>query len=328
MANPVPTSTPVDNASYKDDDNDYDVDEDFIKYPFTRWNVRAGRFRPISSTILECLPAGIYEADTDSEGMFLSQVDFPADSLLSLPGMPIDFILSQIDKFWRREKAFEECGFLHKRGILLYGPAGCGKTSIIRLLCNQLIQQDGIVLYINNNISLNSSALHFIRSIEPTRKILTIIEDIEEYTESGNSSSRHILSLLDGEEQINHVVHIATTNKPEVLEDRIVKRPGRFDLVIGLNPPTAEARYAYLKSIVKNFMPEEKLQELVKRTSGLGLAHLRELIAATYCLELPLDETLERLQDNSKRSPKIKKNSDENGCGFTVNFFSKEIKKT
>jgi energy-coupling factor transporter ATP-binding protein EcfA2 len=297
-----------------------DVDSELEEQPYTRWYVRNGKFRPVGSTV-ERLPAGIYEADNDNDGMYLENIDFPADALLRLPGTPVDYILEQIDKFWAKEAIFAECGFLHKRGILLYGPAGCGKTSIIKLLCNQLIQDhDGVVLYITN-VQLSSQALADIRAVEPDRKVLTIIEDIEEYTESSNSRPRQMLALLDGEEQINHVVHLATTNKPEVLEDRIVKRPGRFDLVIGLNPPVAEARYQYMKNIVKDSMTEEKLQELVTETAGLGLAHLRELIVATHCLGLDLEETLTRLQDNRKRSPKIKKTSGESELGFTVNFF-------
>ncbi len=245
---------------------------------------------------------------------------FPSDNLLRLPGMPIEFILNQIDTFWKREQLFKDTGLLHKRGILMYGPAGCGKTSIIRLLCDDIVRRNGIVIMVTN-CRLAETALGGIRQIEPRRPILTIIEDIETFMgpSDESSSARALLALLDGETQVDHIVHLATTNKPEQLEDRIVKRPGRFDLVVGLNHPVAEARKAYLYNILKDHVTEKELQEMVNETEGLGLAHLRELVVANYCLGLDRKETLARLKHGFKEKLKIKKSKTEQ-LGFTINF--------
>jgi SpoVK/Ycf46/Vps4 family AAA+-type ATPase len=266
------------------------------------------------------VPAGIYEIDNDNSGWFLSKVKFPSDTLLRLPGMPIEFILNQIDTFWKREELFKQTGLLHKRGILMYGPAGCGKTSIIRLLCDDIVQRGGIVIMVTN-CRLAETALGGIRQIETRRPILTIIEDIETFMgpSDESSSARALLALLDGETQVDHIVHLATTNKPEQLEDRIVKRPGRFDLVVGLNHPVEDARKAYLYNLLKDHVTPEELQDMVDETEGLGLAHLRELVVANYCLGLDRKETLARLKTNFKKTLKIKKNKGE-GMGFTVNF--------
>ena len=265
----------------------------------------------------DTIPAGIYEIDNDNSGWFLSKVKFPSDNLLRLPGMPIEFILNQIEAFWTREKLFKQTGLLHKRGILMYGPAGCGKTSIIRLLCDDLVKRDGIVIMVTN-CRLAESALGGIRQIEPRRPILTIIEDIETFMGASDesSSARALLALLDGETQVDHVVHLATTNKPEQLEDRIVKRPGRFDLVVGLNHPVAEARREYLHNLLHEHVKPAELNAMVEETEGLGLAHLRELVVASYCLGLDRRETLARLKTNfRKNSLKMKKSG---GTGHGV----------
>jgi hypothetical protein len=292
-------------------------DEDQAYY---HWSKRNGVFRPVGHT-QDTVPAGIYEIDNDNGGWFLSKVKFPSDALLRLPGMPIDFILNQIDAFWKREELFKQTGLLHKRGILMYGPAGCGKTSIIRLLCDDIVKRDGIVIMVTN-CRLAETALGGIRQIEPRRPILTIIEDIETFMGSSDesSSARALLALLDGETQVDHIVHLATTNKPEQLEDRIVKRPGRFDLVVGLNHPVADARKAYLFNLLHEHVTPEELQEMVDDTEGLGLAHLRELVVASYCLGMDRKETLARLRTNFKDKLKIKKGASAAQLGFTVNF--------
>jgi hypothetical protein len=285
---------------------------------FYHWSKRNGLYRPVGKTQDE-VPAGIYEIDNDNAGWYLSKVNFPSDKLLRLPGMPIDFILDQIRVFWEREQLFKQTELLHKRGILMYGPAGCGKTSIIRLLCDDIVRRDGIVIMVTN-CRLAENALGGIRQIEPRRPILTIIEDIETFMGSSDesSSARALLALLDGETQVDHIVHLATTNKPDQLEDRIVKRPGRFDLVVGLNHPVADARKAYLDSLLGDHVTPAEVQEMVEETEGLGLAHLRELVVASYCLGLDRAETLARLKTNFKKSIKMKRSGDT--MGFTTNF--------
>src|SRR5271157_4783170 len=292
---------------------------------YFHWSKRNGSYRPVGHT-QDTIPAGIYEIDNDNSGWFLSKVKFPSDNLLRLPGMPIEFILSQIDTFWKREKMFKDTGLLHKRGILMYGPAGCGKTSIIRLLCYYFEQKAAYDIMVTN-CRLAETALGGIRQIEPRRPILTIIEDIETFMGASDesSSARALLALLDGETQVDHIVHLATTNKPDQLEDRIVKRPGRFDLVIGLNHPVADARRAYLENLLHEHVTATEMDEMVEETEGLGLAHLRELVVANYCLGLDRKETLARLRHGFKEKLKVKKSPNES-MGFTTAFPEKDGK--
>src|SRR5271170_6048414 len=306
----TPKQTTADDSEDGDDEDQY-----------YHWSKRNGVYRPVGHT-QDQVPAGIYEIDNDNSGWFLSKVKFPSDNLLRLPGMPIDYILGQIDTFWTREELFKQTGLLHKRGILMYGHAGCGKTSIIRLLCDDIVHKRGGIVVMVTNCRLAETALGGIRQIEPRRPILTIIEDIETFMGASDesSSARALLALLDGETQVDHVVHLATTNKPDLLEDRIVKRPGRFDLVIGLNHPVADARKAYLYNILKDHVTEEELQSMTDETEGLGLAHLRELVVASYCLGLDRKETLARLKSDFKAKLKAGGKNKGGDMGFTVNF--------
>jgi SpoVK/Ycf46/Vps4 family AAA+-type ATPase len=202
--------------------------------------------------------------------------------------------------------------------VLFYGPAGCGKTSIIRMLANEIIKRGGIVLSITD-IDNDQDILLKLREVEPARPVMCIFEDIEKLLENKETES-DTLSFLDGEKQIGNVINVATTNKPDALEDRIMKRPGRFDLVIGLNPPVSEARRAYLVRLFKNHATLEQMDNMVEQTAGLGMAHLRELAVAMLAFQHSFDETIRRLKGNIKEVFRMSKVGDKSVEGFTLGF--------
>lgn len=289
---------------------------------YSHWAKRKDRYYPTNVTH-DSIPSGVYEAKEDSEGMvFFRQIVFPADDLLTMPGMPTAYILDQIRNFWNKEDIFKKFGLLFKRGILLYGPSGCGKTSIIRQLCDEVMKRDGVVVSVSDMEDTQGILLK-LREIEPNRPILTIFEDIEKMMDDSDKAS-DVLSFLDGEKQISNIVHLATTNKPDILEDRLLRRPGRFDLVIGLNPPVAEARRMYLKRLLGDDIEEIKLARIVDDTEGMGLAHLRELVVSIACLGIDYESTLKRMKGNIKDTIKMPKIGQRMETGYTLGFMKEE----
>jgi hypothetical protein len=286
------------------------------------WVSESGyRYKPVA--IMEkSLPTGIYTFhNTQNDGIVFQTQTFPTDQLISLPDLPSDYILDQMQKFWKNGAVYKERGFVHKRGILLYGKPGCGKTSVARQMCDEVMKVGGVVFSISD-FSLATAAISMFRSAEPDRPILTLQEDIEGLF-TGNEGEHQVkcaLSFLDGQDQFNNIVHIATTNKPEMLEDRFIKRPGRFDLVIGVKSPTEATRVAYIKFTCKDKVSEAELSELVEKTKGLELAYLREIAASFLCLGIPIEESVARLQANSKVKY-LKNDSDKGGeMGFVVGY--------
>jgi hypothetical protein len=281
------------------------------------WALGNGSYRSVDD-VRRVLPPGLYTLDVEDGHKVYSPVTAPADEAVDLPGLPSKYLMDQIRLFWSRADRYEKYHLLQKRGVLLYGEPGCGKTSIISLLSRDLIKIGGVIFLIDDFDTANICIQHF-RQIEPSRPIMTVMEDIEG-TFSGDQGNREVkaaLSLLDGQNQVNNITHLATTNQPELLADRFIKRPGRFDLVIGIHAPEAETRAAYLKYVTQDQISEEDLKHLVDKTEGLSLAYLREIASTYLCLDIPVDETLERLQKNFKLKT-LKKNSTR--LGFSIGY--------
>ena len=131
------------------------------------------------------------------------------------------------------------------------------------------------------NPQITFAVLPMIRRIEPTRPLILVMEDIDEMI--GGHGEHEILSLLDGEKQIDNIVQIATTNHPERLGARILNRPSRFDERIFVGMPSAESRLAYIQNALERggleALEGAELMRWRDDTEGMSIAHLRELIA-------------------------------------------------
>lgn len=267
------------------------------------WSVSNGRnFFPSESTV-EQLPPGYYTVESTNTGLYFAQATMTLDGLIVLPDTTSEEILKHIEYFWTREEKFRELGFLWKRGILLYGPAGGGKTSTLQLLSKRIIEKGGLSIYLKSP-QITTKGLEVLRRIEPKRPIIVLLEDIDAIIDDYGESS--VLALLDGELQIDNVVFIATTNYPEKLDKRLVNRPSRFDLVRYIGMPSAEARTIYLKSKNPRLAKPENLKELtswVEQTEGFSVAHLKELILAVEALNEPFENTIQRLKAMINSTP-------------------------
>lgn len=263
------------------------------------------------------LPPAVYTVGFDeSKGPFFTERDIKLDELLILPDTNCDRVLNDIKDFWGREDKFREMGFLWKRGILLWGPPGGGKTSLIQMLAKEIVSLGGLTIFAEYPRNV-VKALDAFRQIEPDRPIVVILEDIDAIVK--NFGEADLLALLDGETQIDNVVYLATTNYPESLDRRLVNRPSRFDEVIKISMPSAEARRVFLKTKIKRFQELQHYTELDKwvvGSEGMSIAHLRELIVSVECLGRNVDDAIKRL----KLMNKVKSSSsqdDKSGMGFT-----------
>jgi hypothetical protein len=266
----------------------------------TQWVVMPNAMYAAAGPTTEHLPVGAYCLESTPAGIFFVAKKILTDTLIDLGNSNSLRVIEGIKLFWKRKQRFIDRGILYKRGILMWGPPGSGKTATLALLVEDLIKQGGIVVLVQHP-SLAVHALRQLRKIEPERPLIVVLEDVEEII---NAHGEHdLLALLDGEHQTDNVVNIATTNYPEMLGARIINRPSRFDEVVKIGMPSAEMREQYLWHLLDSEVEKHPVAQWVRNTEGMSIAHLKELVVAVTCLEQPYEQVIARLK-TMKSTPK------------------------
>lgn len=262
------------------------------------------------------LPAGLYRTMATNNGHFFVKVRYDNDAIIKLPGTASEQIMQEIVAFWALHDEFKKRGLVHKRGVLMVGPQGSGKTATISQLIDLIINEhDGVAVYLDHP-SIAASCLQMIRRIEPGRPVVCILEDLDALIQKYGESE--YLALLDGESQIDHVVFVGTTNYPEKLDKRITDRPSRFDLVIEVPVPTREARATFIRAKEPN-VSDADLNVWLKMTDGYSIAHLREFLILVAIFKKTVGEAKARLDGmrESRRSSDKLDDGLKTGAGFT-----------
>lgn len=262
--------------------------------PCRGYMVEGQSFYAVGETIHE-LPPAFYQCAVDNYGKpYMRQMDISIDDLIDLQDATAKMLAREFVDFWERAELFRAAGFSQKRGILLYGPPGSGKTSAIMSMAHHMIERlKGVVIVADRPEVMVECLAHF-RMNEPERPAIILYEDMDTLVQRFGEAG--YLSLLDGEHQVNHVVNVATTNYPECLDRRFVDRPGRFDRVEYVGMPCAEVRRRYLEAKAPDVAPDI-IERWVAASEDWSLAHLRELVAAAVLLGEDEDDVIARLQD-------------------------------
>jgi SpoVK/Ycf46/Vps4 family AAA+-type ATPase len=178
-----------------------------------------------------------------------------------------------------------------KRGIILYGKPGNGKTSLIRTLIS-VYNFKPVTITSNANDDTVREAFSYAENQSPA---LLYFEDIDTLFEKVDVSS--FLNLMDGIATKNGLFVVATANDMSKLKTSITDRPSRFDRKFEIPLPNQKMAYIYLKKWFGKLLPDTEYKRLSELSEKYAFSYV-------YLKELYISSMYEALSGNRKAPTK------------------------
>jgi len=168
-----------------------------------------------------------------------------------------------------------------KRGILLYGAPGTGKTHTVSYLVGRLPEVTIIVIS-GQALGRIREACSVARTLQPAMIVVEDVDLIAEQRTFRPGEHPLLFQLLNEMEGLNSaadVTFLLTTNRADLLEPALAARPGRVDLAAELPLPDADARRQLIRLYQGGLVLDGvDLDAVIERTEGVTAAFLRELL--------------------------------------------------
>ncbi len=240
--------------------------------------------------------------------------------------------LREIVQFLKDPERFLTLGARAPKGILLYGPPGCGKTLVAKALASEsgaafysISGSDFIEVWVGVGAARvrdlfkeareNAPAIVFIDELDSIGKRRGVVDQAAANGEQEQAVNQ-ILAEMDGFSTSDGVIVVGATNRPDVLDPALL-RPGRFDRTIGLEPPGEDARLAILNlhGRGKKLDTSIELPAIAKRAIGLSGADLANVMNEGAILaarteraaigQSDLEEALSRMLSEPERQRRL-----------------------
>ena len=187
-----------------------------------------------------------------------------------IPSDIADIIQANVIDIFEREDEYRAAKIPLKRGILMEGPPGNGKTTIVKFIETRLAGKVTII-YVTDGAIQGASDIaevyHLARDYAPSIVVLEDIDTIGLTRERGsNSFTSELLGQLDGLEELNGVVTLATTNHADLIDDALKNRPSRFDRRLQIPLPSEIAR----KTMLTRFLKEKDIDLTEQEITSLS----------------------------------------------------------
>lgn len=292
---------------------------------------------------LSNLLKGEYEDDDEKENSnerkrFIPDVTF--DDIGGIESI-IDQIRQVIELPLKRPEIYQHLGIKPHKGILLFGDPGNGKTLVAKAIANEVkahfIPISGPELISKWHGQSEENLRNIFKEARESQPSIIFFDEIDSVAQkrSDEDNARldtkfvnQLLTLMDGMEAYDNVTILASTNRPELLDDALL-RPGRFDYKIEIQKPDEIGCYKILK-VASRKMPLDTsldISKIVPKIVGCSGAEIvfivkeaainalkrtvnvKDIILENYRTEIDLDKIKVTQDDFLRAIEKLKANT-------------------
>lgn len=226
-----------------------------------------------------------HEGEWTKDSELYEEIRTTSFDQLVLPGPLWSELHDDVIGFFQSEAQYRRYNIPFKRGVLLHGPPGNGKTHAIKAILNAVQKPRLYVKSFESGCCTLQENIH--RVFQRARKVAPCVLVLEDLDSMLNDKCRSFfLNELDGFANNDGILLVATTNHIARLDVALVQRPSRFDRKIHFALPAEAQRLAYINAWNDSLEPSLRVdaqtqQTLANHTEGFSFAYIKELFVSS-----------------------------------------------